>query len=498
MALFATFDTAQRKLFNPSANTNFSKRRNTALPGRLGRAILLKGIMATKTLIPALKAHVGEWPYYICSMKYGAVSREIQFAFELNNGNHELNELLQRGLSERTAEIVKYLASTPGRFLGAIIVAAWGGDPLYHPVTMKDPDGLLTNLDSDFGVLEFNGSQTYFALDGQHRLKAIKDVMKQSPDLANEDICVLIVSHFDTEEGRQKTRRLFTNINKNAKKTSKAEDIALDEDDSAAIITRRLLMEDSFLKHDYRVRVIAGKAENGHLKLATGNVAKTDPTALFTMGGLYEIVKGLISAFRMSAYGADTNIRPSDEVLDTTFDQVGLRLNELMKCCGDIESRLMATHSARDVRAPKHDECLGHPFMRAIVQRVIVKVVEFALTQNLRTWEEVQQALGNFSWQLRDTPWNAVISVDGPKVKMRTNREYVTLLQKLLVAHLCPTTKVSVINARKEYKRLKGDLYPISEEEMLEQLIELPENTVVQIPGDFLDGFGDLDESESE
>lgn len=455
--------------------------------------------MATKTLIPALKAHVGDWPYYICSMKYGAVAREVNFAFELNEGNRELSTLLQRGLGERTDEIVKYLTSTPGRFLGAIIVAAWGGNPLYHPVTMADPDGLLANLDSDFGVLEFNGSQQYFALDGQHRLKAIKDSLKQNPDLGSEDLCVLIVSHFDDDVGRQRTRRLFTNINKHAKKTTKAEDIALDEDDSAAILTRRLLMEHPFLKLDGRVRVIGGTGEGGHLKLATGNVSKTDPGALFTMGGLYEVVKGLIAAFRMGAHGCDMNIRPSDEVLEETFVQVNVRLNELMKCCGDIESHLVASPSARDVRAPKNNESLGHPFMRAIVQRVIVKVVDFALTQNLRTWDELQTALSKFSWQLRDAPWNTVIrvDVDDPKVKMLTNRDYVTLLQKLLIAHLCPITKVSITNARKEYKRLKGEQYPVSEEALLNHLVVLPENAVVQLPPD-LEGLGDLVESEGE
>lgn len=433
--------------------------------------------MATKTLIPALKAHVGDWPYYICSMKYGAVAREVNFAFELNSGNQELNTLLQRGLGDRTDEIVKYLINTPGRFLGAMIVAAWGGAPQYHPVTMHDPDGLLTDLDSDFGVLEFDGSQQYFALDGQHRLKAIKDAMKQNPNLGTEDICVLMVSHFDTEEGRQKTRRLFTNINKNAKKTSKAEDIALDEDDAAAIITRRLVTEHTFLKREGRVRVISGTGEDGRLKLATGNVNKSDASALFTMGGLYEVVKGLISAFRMDAYGCDSNVRPSDDILDSTYAQVALRIDELLACCGTIKDHLGASPSARDVRAPKTNESKGHPFMRALVQRTVVNVVEYALTQQLKTWGELQEELAALTWELQSPPWNSVISIDGEKAKMLTNREYQSLLQKLLIAHLCPTTKIAITQARREYKRLKGAQYPVDEQAMVDNLVQPPNGT---------------------
>lgn len=46
--------------------------------------------MGNKTLIPAFKAKVGDWNYYICHMSYGQVAREVNFAHELA-GNTELN-----------------------------------------------------------------------------------------------------------------------------------------------------------------------------------------------------------------------------------------------------------------------------------------------------------------------------------------------------------------------------------------------------------------------
>ena len=78
--------------------------------------------------------------------------------------------------------------------------------------------------------------------------------------------------------------------------------------------------------------------------------------------------------------------------------------------------------------------------MRALVQRVIVKVIEFLLGQ-LVPWPEIQRSLRALPWQLEQNPWNAVASVDGNKVKMRTNREFAELLQKLLIAHIAPRTK---------------------------------------------------------
>ena len=96
--------------------------------------------------------------------------------------------------------------------------------------------------------------------------------------------CVLLVSHYDTPEGREKTQRLFTNINRNAQKTTSAEDIALDVDDGFAIITRKLLNEHTWLSSEGVVRVfVKPPTEDGAYTLASNTVPKTDPHAWTTM-----------------------------------------------------------------------------------------------------------------------------------------------------------------------------------------------------------------------
>jgi DNA sulfur modification protein DndB len=216
--------------------------------------------MTNKTFIPAFKANVGDWDYYICIMKYAEVARKVGFAYELG-GNTDLNTMIQRGLSKRTQDIREYLTRSSHRFLGALIVAAWGGEPVYRPVQMEDPDGMLAGIDREFGVLTFDGTQQYVALDGQHRLRAIQEAIKTTPDLGKEDVCIIMVAHYDTADGKLRTRRLFTNINRNAKPTTAAENIVLDEYDGPAIITRRLLTDHEFQTgrrgqgiHSYRCR----------------------------------------------------------------------------------------------------------------------------------------------------------------------------------------------------------------------------------------------------
>ncbi len=58
--------------------------------------------------------------------------------------------------------------------------------------------------------------------------------------LARLEVTVIFVGHSKDEPGIARTRRLFSTLNRYAKPVSKSDIIALDEDDAAAIVTRRL------------------------------------------------------------------------------------------------------------------------------------------------------------------------------------------------------------------------------------------------------------------
>jgi DNA sulfur modification protein DndB len=434
--------------------------------------------MSNRTLIPVLRCKVDTWRYYICKMKYGEVNRQVQFAYELSR-NAELGQLIQRGISARTKDITQYLLKSPHRFLGGLVVAVWGGEPKYTPLQMDDPEGMLKGLDREFGVLTFDGTQAYFVLDGQHRLRAIKDAMKQNPDLGKEDICVLIVTHYDTPEGRMRTRRLFTNINKNAKQTAPAENIALDEDNAFAILTRRMLDDHEFLKQDGRVKVITHIGQEGELKLAKGNVSKTDAKALTTLTVLCDMLQflgaDLPGAMRLPS------LRPSDEVLDESYKTLVTRFDDLLKHCGDIRKRLEEAASAREVRAPKQAEGDGHPFMRPVVQKAVCKVASEIMSQGVVKWPEIMQRLSQLDWKLSSPPWEAVYIVEaGKMVGAKENNQ---LLAELLHVHLSPASKQAIARACKNFEALKGKKYAITEEDLAKRLpaTEMPSPTPIVV-----------------
>lgn len=445
--------------------------------------------MTNKTFIPAFKASVGDWEYYICIMKYAEVARQVGFAYEIG-GNSDLNTMIQRGLSTRTEEIKDYLLKSEHRFLGALIVAAWGGAPTYVDISMDDPDGLLSGIDRQFGVLTFDGTQQYFALDGQHRLKAIKETIKAKPELGKEDVCVIMVSHFDTDEGKVRTRRLFTNINRNAKATTGAENIVLDEDDGAAILTRRLLTEHPFLSRDGIVKVFTRQGEEGELKLAAGNVSPGDKKAVTTIANLYDIVRTL--SFDLDPSMRVKGARPTDEVLEASYQTISKRIDDLLTQAGDLRTKIESGENIKDLRATKGKEAEGAPFMRPVVQKAIARATADIVSQGVLSWDDVMTRLGKLNWRIGEAPWLSVFNPTNGK--MISAKENADLLRDLLHVHIAAASKQSVVRARKSYKELKGSAYPVSEETLTQSLIP---HTEINLPTSDLVSTADATDAEA-
>ena len=98
-------------------------------------------------------------------------------------------------------------------------------------------------LQDTFGVLTFDGTQRYYALDGQHRLSAIKNLLHGDVEdvgvpegFAKEEMSVLVVVPTETdgdveheEAFRERFRRLFGHLNRYAKLMDKATNYVIDE-----------------------------------------------------------------------------------------------------------------------------------------------------------------------------------------------------------------------------------------------------------------------------
>ena len=261
--------------------------------------------------VPAIKSKMGDWVYFITKMKLGEVASQVELAEEIHP-NKALDELIQRDLSNRVEQMTEFLLSEPQHFYGSLVVSIYNGNPEFCPIKINEENDIVDKVNHSFGLLKMDGSQTYFALDGQHRLESIKNAVKQNPDLKSEEISVLVLKHDSSKEGMIRTRRLFTKLNRYAKPTDGKTNIAIDEDDCVAINTRRLVREFEPLKKIIKIEA-SGKQ--------IGSSSK-DAKYFTTLMSLYEANLELCQGFR-SGFDLEKKFlskRPDDEVLDDMYN----------------------------------------------------------------------------------------------------------------------------------------------------------------------------------
>mgnify|MGYP004468307797 FL=1 len=188
--------------------------------------------------IPAIRAHIGDWVYYVATMRFKDVSEYVK---RVDNELHKsdlLKQMLQRSITNNYRSIANYIETQEERFFNALVLAVYDGVPTWHEVRLEYDDGAeFYNL----GVLELNGDEKIFPVDGQHRVEGIKKVVNESDRYNDEQIPVIFIGHKTDDAGMQRSRRLFSTLNRYAKPVSMRDIIALDEDDVVAIASRDLI-----------------------------------------------------------------------------------------------------------------------------------------------------------------------------------------------------------------------------------------------------------------
>ncbi|MBK0023881.1 hypothetical protein IAE29_23695 [Ochrobactrum sp. S46] len=154
------------------------------------------------------------------------------------------------------------------------------------------------------GFLSLSGKEKLFTIDGQHRLAGIKEALSEGMSLGDDLLPVILVGHKRTAAGIQRTRRLFTTLNKSAVPVKKRDIIALDEDDVMAIIVRQLVENEERFK-DPKIAVTTSQ-----------NIPVGNRVCRATISSLYDVLK-LIFVYS-SQVKSDRKLRfsrPSDAKL---------------------------------------------------------------------------------------------------------------------------------------------------------------------------------------
>ena len=228
---------------------------------------------------PALRAKVGVWIYYVSTMSFSDIAKLVS---PINDELHKstlLSEMIQRSITDNYKDIANYLLTQEERFFNALILAVYNGEPKWNEIRIDDVD---STDEYGLGILSLDGNEKIFPVDGQHRVQGIKTALESNPELAKERVPIVFVGHGIDDTGMQRTRRLFSTLNRYAKPVSLRDIIALDEDDVVAIASRKLIDEKKIF------------LENQILDAKTKSIPDSNRKALTSIISYYECNKELL------------------------------------------------------------------------------------------------------------------------------------------------------------------------------------------------------------
>ena len=389
--------------------------------------------MSNTTLLPAIRSSVGDWNYYVTTMSFGEVAKLIKAPDEIHE-RRKLSEWIQREVAETHAEaIADYLTTNPQRFLGSLIVGVYGGNPDWTPLNVKLSENeeitteQIDRVEGCLGFLQFTGGEKLFAIDGQHRVSGIKLALEKDTagELSEECVSAIFVSHDpDSEIGKQRTRRLFTTVNKKAKAISKAAKIALDEDDGFAIVARRLI-DRHWLFEDERDHLLYGSG---------GAIGASDVNAITSVVGLFEIVKDLYSG--TNSFGQS---RPNESELTAHLELCSSFFDELITSIPEFKLVFVdKVGKAGDYR----NLLKNHLLFRPAGQRAFARATELQISRGMSMKDSVQR-LGKVDLYLQKEVWHHILW-DPISKTMITAREVVAEAQLLQLANFDPRNKSSL------------------------------------------------------
>jgi len=391
-------------------------------------------------LYPSMRGKFGTTEFFITTMKAGDVIKDIKSADQIpETRDLTIEEQLQRELrwDRIKSEIAPYLIGDEDRFFNSLIVDIYNDTGVdFEPLakTFKCSNKLYESAATPFGFLILHGGERMFALDGQHRLKALQvaitgrdntdNLVEEdfNPDIAKEDVAVIFIKH----ESTQKIRKIFNKINKYAKPTSKGDNIITSEEDPFAIIARTLIGPEAIFKEN-------------QVNWRSNTLSKTNKH-FTTIGTLYECSEILLRKTKLTK----TEV-PKD--LKKHYSYVANVWESLLK---DFEPFTELINST-EVNKLRETMLVGKP----VGQMTLLESVQICLEHNI----ELKELIARFNkvdWRSDAEIWQNVMYEPNGRIKAnRTARKLAARIIAYMVGIQFTDEEKSILIG--DFRKAKGN-----------------------------------------
>lgn len=380
----------------------------------------------------AQRGTLGTTTYYQAKMTVEDLVNTVGLAIELPEWKDMTpDEKMQRepDLNRVVNEICPYFTEDEDRFFGSLIVDIYKGyEHLeFEPITKFVDSNTLAAAHKialeDAGFLTLPGREILIALDGQHRLLAMKlslkgasaisvtmlgnkkmtpqmQALEPHPELATEEVSVIFVEHRDN----LKIRKIFNKVNKYARQTGRGQNIITSDDDVYATIARRLFAEGAVL---YKI----GKNE---LVNWTSNTLSERSKQLTTVSALYTIAETMAKDSGWSPKSMPTDEKAIEEAYEENVEF----WKSLLDGMSVYQEYLKLTREDKPVSMLRKDNLL----MKPVTHMALAHVAFMAKKKGLE-WAKIVQKLDKVDWSMENPVWFNILVIPAAKKKVITGKE---------------------------------------------------------------------------
>jgi len=368
--------------------------------------------------IPAIRASVGDWTYYVTTLTFSQVNKYVSKVDEQLHKSKSLKELIQRSVSNNYLSIKEYILNQPELFFNSLVLAVYDDYPNWREIEIKYEDEETYQL----GLLEFPGEHKIFPIDGQHRVEGIKAALAENPNMGAQTIGAIFVGHKNDEAGMRRSRRLFSTLNRYAKPVTMDDIIALDEDDSIAIITRELL-ETFPLFTNNKVTKNKNKA-----------IHDTDKTSFTSIITLYECNREILKLFRKKRAHENPDItrdnktinqylkfRPSDDEVNLFNDFCVNFWDSFVKEI-DVIKEYLEIESEKPAKNFRNTDSGGNLLFRPVGLLPVVQASIEIYKRSGYGFEEIFRRINHLNLEINQKPWLQILWNNYEKIMIMGNQ----------------------------------------------------------------------------
>jgi DNA sulfur modification protein DndB len=374
---------------------------------------------------PAIRAKIGDWVYYVTTLTFEQVNEYVSRVDNELHKSERLNQLIQRSITNNYLSIKDYIINQPEKFFNALVLAVYNEYPDWREIEFRYEDEETTY---QMGILEFKGTHKIFPVDGQHRVEGIKAALKEKPDLSNQRITAIFIGHKNDTVGMQRTRRLFSTLNRYAKPVTMDDIIALDEDDSVAIVTRELL-ESFELFNSNRVTMSHNKAipdgdKQSFTSIITLYQCNFELLKLFRKERMYQQPHAIRDKMKMDEY---LKFRPEEEEVEL-FSKYCLKFWSSFRTNFISISEFLTLKTDQAALEFRNKESGGNLLFRPIG---LLPMVQVAIEIRKRKKQEFGQIFNKFNTvdlTISSKPWRNVVWNPNEKTMIMGSASLVKLL----------------------------------------------------------------------